>query len=88
MWAMLLRRATRQVVFLGEYPSLCVRKMHAVRTQCKNLAVVCQIPEPCQQGGGLRVVSGYFSSLVLRDKWEQDWFHTHTHTHTHMGLPR
>ena len=23
---------------MGEYPSLCVRNMHAVRTQCKNFA--------------------------------------------------
>ena len=23
---------------MGEYPSLCVRNMHAVRTQCKHLA--------------------------------------------------
>ena len=27
----------RWQVLLGEYPSLCVRSMHAVRTQCKNL---------------------------------------------------
>ena len=26
------------LLFLGEYPSLCVRSMHAVRAQCKNLA--------------------------------------------------
>ena len=34
-----LRSATCEV-FLGEYPSLCVHNMHAVRTQCKHLAFV------------------------------------------------
>ena len=43
MWALLLRCAcaTSQVtVFLGEYPGLCVRSMHAMCTQCNNLALV------------------------------------------------
>ena len=39
MWALLFRRATRQVTG----PSLCVRNMHAVRTHCKNLALDLEI---------------------------------------------
>ena len=30
----------RRRVFLGEHPGLCVRSMHAMRTQCNNLALV------------------------------------------------
>ena len=43
------------MVFLGEYPSLCVRSMHAVRTQCKHLAY-------CQEGAG--GIKGYWNHLL------------------------
>ena len=52
---------------LGEYPSLCVRNMHTVRTQCKNLAkmlkVTDQIPKICkniqclEQGAAVRKIN-------------------------------
>jgi hypothetical protein len=58
MWALLLRCATSQVtVFLGEYPGLCMRSMHAVPTQCTRSA-------HAVQQLGLRNVGTFFQMWV------------------------
>ena len=56
------------MVFLGEYPSLCVRSMHAVRTQCKHLALVRRTPYP----GGVGWVGGWVgeSKAFFSGFWE------------------
>ena len=46
------------MVFLGEYPSLCVRTMHAVRTQCKHLAYQATKKD-------LLVRSSFFSNFIF-----------------------
>ena len=41
---------------MGEYPSLCVRNMHAVRTQCKHLAKATSFVGTYDQVRALRLV--------------------------------
>ena len=72
-------------VFLGEYPSLCVSSMHAVRTQCKN--------SPKLNDGRQVRNSGF----KVYQKWPKNWqvgvsrmtkeggIRTHLDVHKHLG---
>ena len=50
---------------MGEYPSLCVRNMHAVRTQCKILALVGSSTPYQQLGRKGTILGGLYPTFVF-----------------------
>ena len=46
-WIPRKKYSHHQLYYLGEYPSLCVRSMHAVPTQCKTFPMRSFFPPGC-----------------------------------------